>query len=123
MSENIIKVIATDNELKFLVYQWGASFEVATIMSGNNNLVDVTIPIIVGPYQGRIKLNGVDSGLTGNFPIHLAAGEYSMLALGIDWGGPQDFKFDFNGVSYDSGPSVKGDGLVWYTKPILFTVS
>ncbi len=122
MSTNTLNITACDNELLIVAYQWGASFEVATILSGNSNPVDVTVEINEGPYQGQIKLNGVSNSLSGTYPISLAAGEYSLALIGIDWGGPQQFTVKFNGEEYSLPYAKTGSGVVWTPDVIKFTV-
>lgn len=119
---NTIKVTACDNELIIIAYQWGASFELMRILSGNYNSVNVTINIQPGQYTGPIVINGVNSSLSGSYDVYLANGDYSVVFLGLDWGGPQGFKVKFNGNAYNSVPSESGEGLVWNTPPIALTV-
>ena len=119
---NVIKVTAVDNELILVAYQWGASFEICRILSGNGQAVNCTINIVPGQFQGTLLLNGITTPLSGNYNITLAAGTYSLVGMGIDWGGPQIFTFNLNGTTYTSGAGSTGDGLVWNTKPIPMTV-
>lgn len=122
MSTNTLHITACDNELIVLAYQWGASFEVCTILSGNSNSVDVTIPINTGPYQDGIKLDGVNSPLSGTYPVSLVVGDYSLAFIGIDWGGPEQFSFTFNGQTYELPYGNNADGLVWTPPVVPFTV-
>jgi len=115
---NELHITTCDNELIIIAYQWGASFEICTIFSGNNNVVDVKIPLQTGVYTRGVHLNGVSSPLTGTYNVNLAEGDYSLVAMGVNWGGPQGFSFTLNGTTYDSSKAPDGNGLVWNTDPI-----
>ena len=80
---NTINITACDNELRLIAYQWGASFEIATIRSGNSNSVNVTINISPGQFEGGVVLNGVNNPLSGTYPVYLNSGAYSLVAVGI----------------------------------------
>ena len=121
---NQIKVTKCDNELIILAYQWGASFELCRILSGNSNSVDVTMQINKGAYQGPTVLNGVHHPLHPQ-TIHqnLESGKYSLLLLGIDWGGPAEFAVKVNDTHYGFPYQSEGDGLVWHSDPICISVN
>ncbi|MCJ8208584.1 hypothetical protein MUY27_02615 [Mucilaginibacter sp. RS28] len=120
---NTINVTACDNELIILAYQWGGSFELMRILSGNTNPVNVNINIANGQYSGPIVLNGVNSALSGTYDVYLSPGSYSLLLMGVNWGGPQQFTIAFNGQTYSLPYSQNGDGLVYNSAPIAFTVA
>ena len=121
---NSINVSACDNELIILAYQWGASFELCRILNGNNFTINENINIIQGSYQGtQIITNGITGPINGTTTVTLPAGDYSLLLLGIDWGGPQEFTVMVNGTLYNSPPQSTGDGLVWNSAPIAINVS
>lgn len=122
MAENMIRITACDNQLLLVAYQWGASFVIGNINSGNNQSVNVALPLVAGQYQGGLQLNGVNSPLSGSYPVTLAPGQYQLVAIGIDWGGPQAFTFTLNGQTYSLPPSNNGDGVVWTTGPIALTI-
>ncbi|MFY9825477.1 MAG: hypothetical protein WAM82_29155 [Thermoanaerobaculia bacterium] len=119
---NSLNITAVDNELILVAYQWGASFEICTILSGNSNSVNVTLNVTPGAYQGGITLNGVNNSLSGTYPINLASGTYSLAVIGINWGGPQQFSFTFNNQTYSLPYSPTGGGVVWDPPVISFTV-
>ena len=119
---NTINVTACDNELIILAYQWGSSFELCRIISGNFNQVHVKINLSAGPYIGPINLNGVNNPLNTQLDVFLPAGQYSLLMLGIDWGGPQQFTVNVNNKLYALPPCNQGDGLVWNSGPIAINV-
>ena len=122
MSTNTLKITACDNELLVVAYQWGASFEVANIQSGNSEPVDVTITIDEGQFSKTINLNGVTRPLSGTYPSSLAAGEYSLALIGVNWGAAASFAAEFNGQAV-KGPTGSGVGVVWTPAPISFKVS
>jgi hypothetical protein len=120
---NTINVSACDNELIILAYQWGGSFELCRILNGNAFSVNQNITINNGPYQGtQIISNGITGPINGTSALTLPSGVYTLLLLGIDWGGPQEFTATVNGKKYVSPPASTGEGLVWNSGPITITV-
>ena len=118
---NSIHVTACDNELVVIAYQWGGSFELCRILSGNNMPVDLTLNITAGPYQGSMNFSDVSSALGAKLNTCLPAGAYSLLLMGVNWGGPTNFMVNVNGVQHNSagGSAV---GLVYNPGPIAITV-
>jgi L-asparaginase len=121
---NVINVTACDNELIIMTYQENASYELCRILSGNNNTVNVQLNIQEGPYQGSLTFNGVTTPLNVPNPITVTvpAGEYQLLLLGINWGGPTQFTVNVNGKQYALPPQSNGKGLVFNPGPIQLTV-
>lgn len=119
---NTITVTACDNELIVLAYQWGASFELCRILSGNNQPVNVTLNVQSGPYQGPIVLDGVNQPLSQTINQTLSSGAYSLLLLGVDWGGPAQFTVNVNNTPYSLPLTNQGDGLLFNPGPISITV-
>jgi hypothetical protein len=103
-----IHVKATDNELYILAapVDGSSSSEVCHIKSGDNNEVDyAVIPQSV-----------------------LAAGKYTLIMIGINWGGPQAFEViltDDSGkkITYDHRPPATDTtiGVTW-EKAVTITV-
>jgi len=120
---NSITINKCDNELILIAYQWGASFQIARILSGNNNNVDVQIDIQPGQFIEGVYIDGVNNGIENsrNF-VNLQPGEYQLVAVGIDWGGPAEFNYTFNGEPQNFPLTGEGDGVVWNPAPITFTV-
>lgn len=118
---NTISIKRCDNELIILAYQWGASFELCRILSGNNNPIGLKINIYPGQFQGTLLLDGINNQLIGDYNIALAPGTYSLTGLCVNWGGPQDCDFAFNSplTFVQTGAS---SGLFAYTVPVTFTV-
>lgn len=76
-----IHVTATDNELYILASQPAGSSEIVHIKSGYNNPVEyVVIPQSILP-----------------------PGAYTLIMVGINWGGPSAFKVT---LSHSSGPDT-----------------
>jgi hypothetical protein len=123
-NNNQIEITKCDNELILIAYQWGASFELARILSGNSNPIDVELNIESGPYQGGIIVNGVNHPIIKqSHYVYLEPGDFTLVAIGIDWGGPQEFKFTFNGKTYELPINTNPDsGVVWTPAPITFNV-
>lgn len=120
---NTINVTACDNELIILAYQWGGSFELCRILNGNSYSINQSITINSGPYTGtQIISNGITGPISGTTALTLPSGDYTLLLLGIDWGGPQVFNATVNGTDYSSPAATDGEGLVWNPGPIAITV-
>jgi hypothetical protein len=117
-----INVTACDNELIVLAYNGSASFELCRILSGNNQPVNVTLNVQPGVYLGPITLVGIVQPLNQTIPQYLQSGRYSLLLLGIDWGGPAQFKVAVNGQPYGLPLTGQGDGLVFNPGPISIAV-
>ena len=120
---NSITTTACDNELVILAYQEGASFELCQILSGNSQPVNVTLGIQPGTYQNTIVLNGVNQPLKQSINQTLPAGTYSILMLGVNWGGPSQFNINLNGSSYELTFNPNGPaGLTFNPGPVTITV-
>ncbi len=118
---NTIHVTACDNELIILAYQWGVSYELCRILSGNSNAVDLTFTINAGLYTGSMTFNDVNTALNASLNTYLPAGDYSLLLIGVNWGGPTQFNVDVNGNPYNS-PGGSAAGCIWTPDPIAVTV-
>jgi hypothetical protein len=118
---NVINVTACDNELIILAYQESASYELCRILSGNFNTVAVTLNIQEGQYVDYPTINGVNNPINETKSVTIPAGEYQLLLLGIDWGGPAAFTVNVNGNAYTSS-QPHGKGLVFNPGPIQLTV-
>ena len=105
-----------------LAYQWGASFELCRVLSGNSNAIDLTINIDEGPYTGTSVINGVHHPIQHSFTTYLPAGSYQLLLLGIDWGGPAEFDVEVNNRRHNLPYTSNGDGLLFNPGPISFNV-
>jgi len=119
---NTITVTVCDNELIVLAYQSDASFELCQILSGNNQPVNVTLDILPGAYQTTQVLNGVNQPLGQTITQSLPSGTYSLLALGINWGGPTQFTVNVNDTSYTLPLTAEGNGLTFNSGPVSITV-
>ena len=120
---NSMTITACDNELVILAYQEGASFELCQILSGNSQPVNVTLAIQPGAYQNTIVLNGVNQPLKQSINQTLPSGTYSILMLGINWGGPTQFTVNVNGTPYTLPFTQQGPlGLTFNPGPVSITV-
>lgn len=115
-----INITAVDNELVIIAYQWDISYIVARILSGNSKKVSVNLTINQGNYSGPFTANGVNNPIDEpNAVITLPAGNYSLVGIGIDWGGPQQFQAVITTnanpatVTWSSPYQSTGDGVVW----------
>jgi len=119
---NTITVTACDNELVILAYQVDASFELCQILSGNNQPVNVTLDLSPGTYQNTVVLNGVNQPLSQTITQNLPSGTYSLLVLGVNWGGPTQFTVNVNGTPYTLPFTSEGAGLTFNPGPVTITV-
>jgi hypothetical protein len=120
---NTITTTACDNELVILAYQPGASFELCQILSGNSQPVNVTLGIQPGAYQNTVVLNGVNAPLKQTITQSLPSGTYSILMLGVNWGGPTQFTVNVNGSAYTLPFTQDGPlGLTFNPGPVTITV-
>jgi hypothetical protein len=129
MATNTINVKACDNQLLIYATQWGYSYPIVNLNSGNSHPVDVTINVEAGIYQQGYYGNNVNGEpLPTPFTVYLPAGTYALNCVGIDWGGPFQIAFTVNGTSYGSGPlhTPTPDVGVWWSTgsaPIQLVVS
>jgi hypothetical protein len=92
-----INITACDNELLVLAFQGNFSFELCRIVSGNSQNVNVTLNIQSGGFLGSSFLNGLLQPLNQQIFQYIPSGSYTLLLLGINWGGPQAFKVTVGG--------------------------
>ena len=116
MSSNTVRITASDNELYVLAYQWGASYQLAHIQSGNSNTVNVTVNINQGAYTEPAVQNGVNGPLNTTYSVNLPSGDYELVAVGVNWGGPWSFALSVNGGAQKAGSGASGNGVVWFTE-------
>jgi hypothetical protein len=120
---NSITTTACDNELVILAYTPSASFELCQILSGNSQPVNVTLAIQPGTYQNTIVLNGVNQPLKQSINQTLPSGTYSILMLGVNWGGPTQFTVNVNGTNFALPFTQDGPlGLTFNPGPVTITV-
>lgn len=119
---NVLNITACDNELIIMAYQANASFELCKIKSGYDRPVNVTMNIVAGQYQGSMYLNGVNIPLQQTITQMLPIGAYSLVMLGIDWGGPAKFAVNVNGTPYEVIDTTPANGLVFSPDPITINV-
>src|SRR5579872_697995 len=114
---NQINVTACDNELIIIAFQWGVSYELCRILSGNSQPVSVTLNLNEDIYTGGVTLHGVNNPLKDTVDITLPTGQYSLLLCGIDWGGPSQFTGTITDNTGNTTPfNYSGNptpGVVW----------
>ena len=113
---NTLKITQCDNELMVLAVNASFSFLICDIQSGNNNSVNVGIDIQSGSYTKAFSANGVNNLI--NDPsevVTIPSGTYSLIYVGLNWGGPYNFDIEFNGKPYQlkNDPSKLLTGAVW----------
>lgn len=115
-SLNNIEITACDNQLVIYAIQWGVCYEICNIKSGNNHAVQVGIQLEAGAsFSGTLEANGVNGALSEQKTVTLPAGEYSLVYTGLNWGGPYNFDFTFNGHQYQlqNDASKPLTGAIW----------
>lgn len=75
------------------------SFDIADIKSGNSHSVNVTIDIEAGTYSSGVTANGVNQDLDVTGTMNLPSGDYYLVIVGYNWGGPGNFFLKVNGLS------------------------
>lgn len=118
---NTIQISACDNELIILAYQEGVSYEIGRILSGNGQAVNVSLDLLAGDYVGASLFNGINVPLDASITTYIPSGSYSLLFLGINWGGPSSFTVSVGGTAI-GGTVDQGLGLTWNPGPIAITV-
>lgn len=113
-----ISVKACDNELFIVAFNYVSSYLIADIKSGNHNSVDVPIVLYAGAYTTFCDFNNVngnpDVGLQYN--VGIPAGTYSLMIVGVNWGGPAAFTVSVNNTPV-TGAVAQANGVVW-TPPL-----
>jgi hypothetical protein len=114
---NTIKITACDNQLMLFAINKVEDncYELCNIKSGNSHTVDVTLNIEDGTFQETIEANGVSKNLNETKTVQLPAGEYYLVYAGLNWGGPYNFKFEFNDTTYEllNNPEQPLEGVIW----------
>lgn len=119
---NLINITKCDNELVLIAYQGGASFELARVLSGNGNTIDLKLDIDAGRYKKGVDADGINHSIVTKDKVSLKPGKYSLAVVGVNWGGPSDFEFTFIGQTFKSSQS-DNEGVVWTPPAIGFTVA
>lgn len=132
LSANSINVSACDNELYVIACNSTISYQLCHILSGNSNLVDVVANITQGSYTEPATLNGVTSPLQKQYDVSIPSGTYSIMAVGIDWGGGQQIELSvtsdtvskpFGNGGYVPGPTVKPEVFWTNNGKVLTTIT
>jgi hypothetical protein len=117
---NSINITKCDNQLILIAVNntnTNDTVEICNIKSGNSNTVDVTINIEEGSsVPASIQLNGLDKDLSGTYSIQVPAGDYSLVYVGVNWGGPYNFEFTMNKsepFKLLNNPAKPLNGAIW----------
>ena len=97
---NTINITKCDNQLILVAVNndnTNETVQICNIVSGNFNTVDITILIEEGSSTETVQLNGLQQDLSGTYSINVPKGNYSLVYVGINWGGPYNFQFNVNG--------------------------
>lgn len=120
---NTINLTACDNQVVIIAFQWGVSYEICSISSGNSNSVNVNLNLVAGDYTNGVSLNGVNGPISGDYSVAIPSGTYNLSVVGINWGGPTQFQFSLNEQTYSFPFQQEGAlGVVW-TQPTLPVIS
>ncbi len=113
---NTLTISKCDNELIVLAVNGSSSYKICDVQSGNTNLVNVGISIEAGAYTEPAVINGVNGPI--NKPsevVNIPSGNYSLVYVGLNWGGPYNFDIEFNGKPYQlkNDPNQALEGAIW----------
>ena len=116
---NQIVISACDNELYLVAVEDSGqrSFELCHLLSGFSANVSVTINLAAGDWTKRHETigNGQEP-VDVKYDVQLPSGSYTLLAVGINWGGPGAFSLKLDGQSYSmapTNPTTPNVGVVW----------
>ncbi|WP_299712077.1 hypothetical protein [uncultured Tenacibaculum sp.] len=116
---NTINITKCDNQLILIAVNndnTNETVEICNIKSGNNNSVNVTINLKDSSSASEtIRLNGLQQNLDQTLNFEMPQGNYSLIYMGVNWGGPYNFQFSFNDRTYEllNDPSKSLDGSIW----------
>lgn len=112
---NTIKISKCDNQLFLVAVNAQDSFLIAEIKSGYNQPVDISLEIEEGDYSGAFTAFGVRSPLRKNGSVSVPKGDYSLVYMGLNWGGPYNFDLNFNGETFklENDPAKPLEGAIW----------
>jgi hypothetical protein len=123
MATQTINVTACDNELMLTAYTATGSYTICRILSASGLSVSVTINIYAGQYQGALLLDGTISALSDTYSVALDTGEYNLVGVGINWGGPTGYAASLNETPILFTPTNIEPGVAAYTSPVPLIVS
>lgn len=116
VNSNSINVTACDNELYIIACNGTSSFQLCHIQSGFHYGVNVNVNIQTGNYIEPPLQNGLYGNLDNTYTVNIPSGTYSIMAVGIDWGGGQQAQLSvtsnggqpqsFGNGGYKPGPTV-----------------
>lgn len=117
---NTINITKCDNQLVLFAVNGSESYEICNIQSGNFHAVDLDINVEAsenGTFSGTYQPEGGTSkDLSGAITVKIPAGNYSLVYVGLNWGGPYNFEFTLNdGEPYSllNKEDKPLEGVVW----------
>ncbi|TYP99443.1 hypothetical protein C7447_10139 [Tenacibaculum adriaticum] len=113
---NTISIKKCDNQLILFAVNENESYEICNVQSGNFHSVDLDIEIKEGAFSGTyIPEGGTSKDLSGTTTVKIPKGNYSLVYVGLNWGGPYNFEFEFNGETYQllNNPKKELEGAIW----------
>jgi hypothetical protein len=116
---NTIKITKCDNQLILLALteDTSSSYEICDIKSGCGNIVDLTINIDEGKYDGPIQfdISTPNKRLDKTSRVNLPKGNYILVYAGVNCGGPYNFHFSLNGTvsSLPNNEEKPLFGVIW----------
>jgi hypothetical protein len=119
---NTVKVIACDNELIIVAFQFTQSYEILNLKSGNGQPVNVDLNILAGPYDGGARIDAVTKPANETTNVYLPAGTYDLSVIGLNWGGVSQFTVDINTNNLVLPLGNQPKGLVFHPQVVSMTV-
>lgn len=113
---NTLKITQCDNELIILAVNATSSYKICDVQSGNGNSVALGIDIQAGAYKEPAVINGVNGHIKSPSEIvTIPSGSYSLVYMGLNWGGPYNFDMTFNEQPFflKNDPSKPLTGAIW----------
>ena len=134
MADATISVTACDNELYLIAYvakDLSRSYQICHIQSGYSWSVNVDITLAPGVWQRPATYDGLSGPINAAPTVCLPAGDYYLIAAGIDGGIPVTgglgvFDVTLNSTPLPGSPYNDGKatpGVCWHPEAQLFNVS
>lgn len=108
---NTLNIKKADNQLILIAYQWSKSYEICNVKYAGD--MDLKIDIKEGEYTGPVKVKGTVP--SNPQTVNLPKGDYTLVYVGLNWGGPYNFEFEFNKKKYEllNDPNKPLVGAIW----------
>lgn len=126
MATNTIQIKAinttppsVDNELYLIAIATGggSSYQLAHVQSGYYHAATIAVSISAGTYAEPALINGLGGDLNISSAVSIPSGTYTILGVGINWGGPWSFSYTVNSNTSQAGSNQNQSngavGVVW----------